>query len=93
MSKPKLIDAEKNKINSISVNGVTVTIDENRNVNLIIENNGTGDAPIQSITVNGNTVPIVDKTVALTIQTIYGSTSEPTASDGIDGDVWLVYEG
>lgn len=49
-------------------------------------------APIQNITVNGTTVPITDKTAALTIQTIYAFTYEPTASDGKDGDVWLVYE-
>ena len=34
MSKPRILDAEKNKIISISLNGEATVIDENRNVNI-----------------------------------------------------------
>ena len=47
---------------------------------------------IQGINVNGTAATVTDKTVNLSIPKVYASTSEPTASDGNDGDIWVVYE-
>ena len=47
---------------------------------------------IQGVNVNGTAATVTNKTVSLSIPKVYASTSEPTASDGNDGDIWVVYE-
>lgn len=75
-------------IQSISVNSTNLAPDSSGKVNITVPN-----IPIENITVNGSPIEIVNKTANLAIPTIHTSTVEPTASDGNDGDIWIVYEG
>lgn len=57
---------EPNEIVGISTNGVAITPDENRRVNLVIPSPGEGNL-IESITTNGVSTTINNKTVDITI--------------------------